>query len=163
MRFIRVCQPCICYLPLINGSRGSKRLNGSLSSSFCNDWLQTLWLLSCLFPQDLRNIPYTKIRGFGMQISYYQIFEILVMNSFLSISHKSRNTPLGWDADHQYVPAPDIPRLLRYLRLSIGIIGEIFPFPASVFLLYFSANAILFWITHFTIRNCHMEWDFPFW
>ena len=145
------------------GLVGQKDLTDHSLYLFAMDWLPTLWLLSCLFPQDLRNIPYTKIRGFSMQISYYQIFEILVMNSFLSISHKSRNTPLGRDADHQYVPAPDIPRLLRYLRLSIGIIGEIFPFPASVFLLYFSAKAILFWITHFTIRNCHMEWDFPFW
>ena len=33
-----------------------------------------LWLL-CFYPRYLRNIPYTKILGFGMRTSYYPTFE----------------------------------------------------------------------------------------
>ena len=65
------------------GPAGRKGLTGRSPYPALIDFKYIPLLPLCFYPQYLRNIPYTKTRGFGMQISYCPIFEILKASSFL--------------------------------------------------------------------------------
>ena len=93
---------------------------------FLIDLQYILLLLYCSSPRYPRNIPYTKIRGFGMQISCSRIFGISSRHFFLS------NIP--WIPKRSfwagylpvYVYGRGILLLLLFLLLSTGIIVLVF-------------------------------------
>ena len=62
------------------GPAGRRVLIGHFPCRALIDLLYILLSLLCFYPQYLLNIPYTKIRGFGMQTSYYPFFEKLAMH-----------------------------------------------------------------------------------
>ena len=109
------------------GPAGRKDLIGLFPYRALIDLRYILLLLSCFYPRYLRNIPCTKTRDFGMQISCFPIF------GKSSLHFSLLNTP--WSPKRSfwagYLPAYvcglGILRLQLFLRLSIHKVFLICP------------------------------------
>ena len=108
------------------GPVGRTLLTGRFLDLFLIGLLCILLLLLCSSPRYLRNIPCTKIRDFGMQISYSQIFEIWVKNFFLSDIPWTPKRSFWAGCWPTYVCDLGTLLLLLFLLLSIGRVGGVF-------------------------------------
>ena len=109
------------------GPVGRTLLTDRSLDPFSIDLQYILLLLSCSSPRYQRNIPYTKIRGFGMRISYFRIFEISAVRFFLwGIPWTPKRSFWAgyWPA---YVCGLGTPLLQLFLLLSIGRVDGVFP------------------------------------
>ena len=108
------------------GPVGRTLLTGRFPDPSSTGLQYTALLPSCSSPRCQRNIPYTKIRGFGMRTSYFHTSGILAMHFFLwDIPWiPKRSFWAGyWPA---YVCGLGIPLLQLFLLLSIVRVGGVF-------------------------------------
>ena len=108
------------------GPVGRTLLTGHSPDPFSIDLQYIPLLPSCSSPRYQRNIPYTKIRGFGMQISCYQISGILAKNFFLWGIPWTPKRSFWAGCLPAYVYDPGILLPLWFLPLSIRTISLIF-------------------------------------
>ena len=81
------------------GPVGRTSLIGRSPDLFLIDLQYIPLLPSCSSPRYQHNIPYTKIRGFGMRTSGFRISEYQQCAFSFEVSHEPRNAHFGRDTD----------------------------------------------------------------